>query len=193
MRALPTQSVASFARAAVNVSILGHGLIPGGKEKDKYRQAFSVTPTNPFGHDLEEENDFTVPQRVPYITRERDTPNAVYWVRLSQAQDQGLEFWQTKSFAIMTYATIPGDRIDKITSEEGIRVLFERLETPKPAPKVTLKMNWHSKQQQHSTSHTHVPEGEDQAEAQDVTDPSIEAELVPRKSGQTSSNMDVDT
>ena len=53
-------------------SILGHGLIPGGKEKDKYRQAVFLTPTNPFGHDPEEEiatNDFTVPQRVPYITR----------------------------------------------------------------------------------------------------------------------------
>ena len=36
-------------------SILGNGLIPGGKEKDKARQAVSLTPTNPSGNDLEEE------------------------------------------------------------------------------------------------------------------------------------------
>ena len=31
-----------------------------------------------------------------------------------KVQEQGLEFWQTKSFAIMTNGTIPGDCIDKI-------------------------------------------------------------------------------
>ena len=67
--------------------------------------------------------------------------NAVYWVRLSKAQDQGLEFWQAKSFAIMTHATILGDCSDRVTSH-GDRVLFERLETPRLAPKVTLKKNW---------------------------------------------------
>ena len=85
--------------------------------------------------------------------------NAVYWVRFSKGQDQGLELWQTKPFAIMTYAAKPRDCIDQIASGEGKQVLFERLETPRPAPKVTLNMNWHSKQQhqQHSTSHTDVP------------------------------------
>ena len=31
----------------------------------------------------------------------------------------------------MTYATIPGDCIDRVTSQDGDRVLFERLGTPK--------------------------------------------------------------
>ena len=144
-----------------NQSILGHGLIPGRKEKDKARQAVFPTPTNLFGYDPEEEelhDDNTVPQKVPCGTHWKHDQNAVYWVRLSRAQDQGLEFWQTKSFAIMTYATIPGDCIDRVTSQDGDRIVFERLETPRPAPEVTLKMNGHSQQQhQHSTSDTHVP------------------------------------
>ena len=37
-----------------------------------------------------------------------------------------------------------------MTSQNGERVLFERLETPRLVPKVTLKENWHSQQQQHS-------------------------------------------
>ena len=43
-------------------SILGKGLIPGGKEKDKDRQAVFLTSTNSFGDDPEEEephDDFT--------------------------------------------------------------------------------------------------------------------------------------
>ena len=84
----------------------------------------------------------------------------------------------------MTYATIPEDCIDSVTSQDGDRVLVERLATPRLAPKVTLNVNWHSQQQQHSTSDTHVPstwkhgvKREDQAGAQDVTDHYIEADL----------------
>ena len=45
-------------------------------------------------------------------------------VRLSEAEDLGLEFWQTKSFAIMTYASTPGDCIDRVASDGGDRVLL---------------------------------------------------------------------
>ena len=111
-----------------------------------------------------------------------------------------MEFWQTKTFAIMTHATILGDCIDRVTAQDGDRVIFERLETPRPAHKVTLKKNWKSQQQQHSTSDTDVRslwkqgmKREDQAGAQDVTDHSAEADLAHRKLVHTTSNMDVDT
>ena len=102
-------------------SILEHGLIPAGKEKDKARQAVFLTPTNIFGDGPEEEkphDDFTVPQKASYVTKWKYYQNAVYLVRLSKAQDQGLEIWQTKSFAIMTNATIPGGCIDRVTSQK---------------------------------------------------------------------------
>ena len=61
-----------------------------------------------------------------------------------------------------------------MTSQDGDRVIFERFETPRPAPKGTLKKNWQSQEEQHSTSNTDVPslwkqgtKGEDQAGAQD--------------------------
>ena len=59
-----------------------------------------------------------------------------------------MQFWQTKSFAIITFARVPGDCIDRVISQNGDRVIFERLATPRPAPKVTLKSNWHTQQQQ---------------------------------------------
>ena len=183
-------------------SILGHGLIPGGKEKDNDRQSVFLTPTNPFGNDPEEEephDDFTVPQKVPHVTRWKHDENAVHWIRIPRAQDQGLELWQTKTFAIMTHATTPGDCIDRVTSQDGDRVLFERLGTPIRAPKVTLKRNWQSQQQQ-PTSDTDVPsfwkqetKREDEAGVQDGSDHSTEVDLAHWKMRHTTSNMDVDT
>ena len=95
--------------SSVFQSILESGVIPGGKEEDKARQAVFLTQLNPSGKDPEEEKphfDYTVPQKVPDETRWKRNQNAVFWVRLRKAQDQGLQFWQTKSFAIMTYVTI---------------------------------------------------------------------------------------
>ena len=45
--------------------------------------------------------------------------DAVCWIKLSRTQDQGLQFWQTKSFALITYATVPGDCIDRVISQNG--------------------------------------------------------------------------
>ena len=64
--------------------------------------------------------------------------------KLSRAQDQGLRFWQTNSFAIITYTKVLGDCIDRME----IECFFERLATPRPAPKVTLKSKWQTQQQQ---------------------------------------------
>ena len=121
-------------------------------------------------------------------------------MRFSNAQDQGLENWQTKSFAIMTYPTTLGDCVDRVPSQNGERVNFERLESPRPAPKPTLKKNWYSQQQQHSTSGTDAAspwkgeaEREDRAGAQDVTDHSTGADLATKKVEQTACNVDVDT
>ena len=59
-----------------------------------------------------------------------------------------MRFRQTKSFAIITYTTVPRDCNDRVTSQNGDRVLFERLATPKPPSKVTSKSYWQIQQQQ---------------------------------------------
>ena len=140
-------------------------------------------------------------RRHPMLRKWKDNQNAVYWVRLSTAQDQGLEFWQTKSFAIMTYAAIPGECIGRVTSQNGERVDFERLETPRPVPKVTLKKNWQSQQQQqqHSSSCTAVPRlvktmvvKEHWTGAQDGSELSTEVRISSGKLGQIASDVKTD-
>ena len=58
------------------------------------------------------------------------------------------EFLQTRSHAVIVYSTVPADRIYKMISQKELRRLFERLSTPRPAPKTALKSAWQSKQQQ---------------------------------------------
>ena len=61
-------------------------------EEDKARQAVFLTPLNPFGKELEEENphfDYTVSQKAPDETKWKRNQDALFWVRLKEAQDQG--------------------------------------------------------------------------------------------------------
>ena len=85
--------------------------------------------------------DHTVPQKVHYQTYWERNQEAVYWIKLSRAQDQGLQFWQSKTFAIITCATVPGDCIDRV-------ILNSSGSQQRPAPKFTLKSNWLTQQKQ---------------------------------------------
>ena len=63
------------------------------------------------------------------------------------AQDQGLRFKQTNESAIIVRNLVPADCIFWVISQKGDRTLFERLSTPRLAPKVTLRRG-HLQQQQ---------------------------------------------
>ena len=103
------------------------------RKNDNSRQPVFFTPLDPFGNNPDEEkthDDYTIPHKVHYKTYWKHNQVAVYWIKLSRAQDQGLQFWQTKSFANITYDIVPGDCIHRVISQNGGRVLFGRLATP---------------------------------------------------------------
>ena len=126
-------------------SILENGLILCGMESDKGRQTVFFTPLNPFGGDSDEEepgDDHTVPQKVHYQSHGKRNQDAVYWVKLSRAQDQRIAFLASE--VTCNHRT----RSYRVICQNGDRTLFERLSTSRPAPKVKMKSNWHSQQQQ---------------------------------------------
>ena len=146
-------------------SILENGLITGGHESDKFNLSWRMdrfwvdmvfTPLNPFGGDSEEErrDDYTVPQKnsLPLSLQTKSRCCVLY--KISRAQDQGLQFWQTKSHAIIVHSPVPANCICWVISQNGDRILIERLSTPRPAPKVTLKSNWQSQKQQQQQQST---------------------------------------
>ena len=83
LRILPlTRGKSTYFTEDPHGTILGKGLIPGGKEKDKARQAVFPTPTNPLVDDLEEEvphDDKTVPQKAPCVTTWKHNQDAAHW------------------------------------------------------------------------------------------------------------------
>ena len=151
----------TFSFLAVGKSIFSQGLLFSAfnlslrtdwfrveRKATKGRQTVFFTPLNPSGGDSDEEeprDDYTVPQKVQYHSH--------CWIKLSWAQDQGLQFWQTKSHAIIAHSPVPADLhllISKTEIEYCPKDSQTLDSTPRPAPKVSLKSNLHSQQQQQS-------------------------------------------
>ena len=93
---------------------LENGLIPCGKESHKGRQAVFFTPLDPFG--------CTIHPKVHYHSHWKRNQGTVYRVKLLRAKDQGLQSWQTKSFAIITYNIVPTQRTYNVISNWDIDV-----------------------------------------------------------------------
>ena len=115
-------------------SITQTGLVAGGKESKEGSQTVFFTPLDPFGSDAHEEEeesseDCSKPRKVHHQSRWRREQNAENWVRLSRAQDHGLQFWQTKSNAIIVSQSAPNHCIERVVSDNGGRILFQRVLT----------------------------------------------------------------
>ena len=60
------------------------------------------TALDPTGGEVDEEyEDSTKPRKVHYKNKWTISQDAIYWINLGQAQDKGLQFWQTRSHAIL--------------------------------------------------------------------------------------------
>ena len=93
-----------------------NGLIPGGKESDKRLQTIFFTPLNTFGGDFDDEEhifDYTIFQKVQHHSHWKRNQDVVFWVKLFRAQDQGLQFFDKKSHAIVVYDLVPAECIYK--------------------------------------------------------------------------------
>ena len=110
-------------------------------ESDKGRQTFFFTPLNLIGGDPDEEE--------PVMTAQFLKVSALS--QSSRAQDQGCNSGK-QSHAIFVHHHVPAECVYIAISQSGDRIRFERLSTPRPAPKVTLKGNWQSKPQQQQQS-----------------------------------------
>ena len=90
-------------------SILVTGLIAGGRESKEGRQTIFFTPLNPCGKNQMKRNPVTIYQyrEKCIITTIGKTTRMLFWVKLSRAQDQGLQFWETKSNLLLVHDPVP--------------------------------------------------------------------------------------
>ena len=93
-------------------------------------------------------NDLTVPSKFHYCSKWRHDQDAVFWIKLEEAQDLGPQVWQTKSNAIVVYNPVHPQCIFKVIAKMNMRAIFERVPEPQPPPNVILKSHSHVQQQQ---------------------------------------------
>ena len=69
--------------------------------------------------------------------------NTVYWVDMNLALKKGLQFYQTRSNAIILHETLPAYCIPKVVRMETGDVMYEKAyASPRPPPKISLKHDW---------------------------------------------------
>ena len=69
--------------------------------------------------------------------------DAVYWVDINLAIRKGLQFYQTRSNAIILQGILPAYCIPKVVRLKTGEVLFEKAYmSPRPPPKISLRHDW---------------------------------------------------
>ena len=126
-------------------SIISSGLIPGGQSSSK-RQTVFFLPVDLVdkSHKDPDVIDLNVPRHAQYLHNAwKRHQDAVYWVDINLAIENGLKFYQTRSNAIIIQETLPAYCIPKVVRMKTGEVLYEKVYTsPQPPPKISLKHEW---------------------------------------------------
>ena len=122
---------------------LNHGLIPGGVSLKTGRHAVFFAVVNPmdnqdgFGETL---CDLSKAIIAPYKNTWKHFQDTVFWCNLKLAQQRGLQFYQTRSNAVLFYDTLPAEFIEKAICTKTKDQLYQR-ESVILRPRVVLRAN----------------------------------------------------
>ena len=97
-------------------SIIRNGLLPGGTSLKRGREAVLFTTVNPMEHGYglgKTPCELTKLKVMPYKNTWKRFQNTVFWCSLKLAQQRGLQFYQTRSRAVVLYNTLLADCIDR--------------------------------------------------------------------------------
>ena len=136
-------------------SIIQSGLIPGGKDVKKGRHAVFFTAVKPMFIDQHGERDYDVtkPRIAVYKHIWKIHQNTVYWCNLRVAQSNGLQFYQTRSNAIILYSTLPAVCIEKVViRKSGEELCSKTYQSPTWLQRIVLKPNLHYGRQDTTSS-----------------------------------------
>ena len=128
---------------AINLhSIINSGLIPGGQNLNNRQTVFSL-PVDPMDkeHKDPETIDLGAPRLARYMHKAwKRHQDAVYWVDINLAIENGLKFYQTRSNAIILHEILPDYCIPKVVRMETGEVIYEKVYmSPRPSPKISSK------------------------------------------------------
>ena len=117
------------------------GLVPGGFITKTGRRASFFTVVNPMDDEQgfrETFCDSSKARIAPYKSTWKPLQDTVYWCNLLLAQEGGLEFYHTRSNAVILYETLPAEFIEKAICMKTKEQLYQREST---RPRVVLRAN----------------------------------------------------
>ena len=136
-------------------TILKAGLIAGGRNSKQGRPTIFFKLVNPFGTVQTKNLAMTCQNRKKYTTIVSGKYSGRRLLdQLNQSTRKRITILADKVSCHNVYSSVPADCIYKVSSHKGERTQFERLSTPRPAPKIVLKSAWQSHQQQQQQQDT---------------------------------------
>ena len=153
----PTTSLSALScRMLLNMhSIIESGLIAGDKNASRDRQTVFSTAVNPLATHCHEQKeiDLTSPDMLLPSNKLRVHQDAVYWIDVRLAQKKGLKFFQTRSYAIILYDTLPPICFKTLVSIKTQEVKYTKIKkSPRAVATVTPEFWCSNKQQQRQTN-----------------------------------------
>ena len=126
------------------ISTIRNGLIPGGTSVKRGREAVFFTTMNPM-EDVcglgETPCDLTKPRIMPYKNTWKHFQNTVFLCNLEVVQERGLQFYQTRSHAVVLYNTLPAACIEKAVCVKTTDELYQEVRLTPRVARVVLKSN----------------------------------------------------
>ena len=161
-----TEYINHIGNASEMHSIIRGGLIPGGRSLERDRQSVFFTTVNPMDDDQSTEEslcDLDKPRIVPCRNTWMPHQNTVYWCNFKLAQKRGLQFYQTRSHAIVLCNTLPAICIEKAVCMKTEEDLFHKVHQSPRVPRIALKpvdnkINLIKKQENPQTTTAHRKE-----------------------------------
>ena len=88
--------------------------------------------------------DLNVPRHAQYLHNAwKRHQDAVYWVDINLAIKKRLQFYQTRSNAIILLEALPAYCVPKVVRMKTGEVSYEKVYmSPRPPPKISLKHEW---------------------------------------------------
>ena len=131
-----------------NQKWIDSGRKKASKEEDKrYSSQIRVNPMEDDQNMEEIRCNLDKPRLAPYKNTWTPLQNTVHWCNLKLAQKRGLQFYQTRSHAIVLYNTLSTVCIEKAVCMKTQEELYHKICLTPRLPRVVLKANLHSGQQ----------------------------------------------
>ena len=139
-----TEYIYHVGNASELYSIIRNVLLPGGKSSKRGRQAVFFTAVNPmedvFGM-RETPCELTKPRIAPYKNTWKRLQNTVFWCNVKLAQETSLQFYQTRSHAVVLCNTLPAACIEKAVCVKKSRWALPEVRFTPRVPQVVQKSN----------------------------------------------------